>query len=60
MGLMGLGLIENVCGLVLFLGAAGLILEVGVENRHVGLSSPSALDDSPKVFFDCPFCTPNP
>uniref|UniRef100_M1DE62 Uncharacterized protein n=1 Tax=Solanum tuberosum TaxID=4113 RepID=M1DE62_SOLTU len=36
MGLMGLSLIELVFGLILFLGVPGLILEVGVESRHVG------------------------
>lgn len=36
MGLMGLNLIEIVCGLILFLRSSGLILEVRVEARNIG------------------------
>lgn len=36
MGLLGLVLIENLCCQIFVWGDMGLILEVKVENRHVG------------------------
>ena len=36
MDLVGLGLVEYVYGLILFLGLRGLILKAGVESRHIG------------------------